>query len=207
MAGPATGDGRPIESIRELRRLVPSIVERINADQALALRAAANPLLALDELGYRLAPSVRLEAERMVRFGKADREQLAVLEKEVFRLAGHVFELDDPKALADVLFIELQLSQPQKSAAEVRLHVWASAPTAPDKRPRTAPVRRVFDDPYAELAGKHPIVGPLLAYRQLDASQPPLAPRALYERIRRGEVRPPVVRLRARLKGEPSPGD
>jgi hypothetical protein len=199
MAGPAAGNERPIESIRELRRLVPSLIERINADQALALRAAANPLLAIEELGVRLAPSVRTEAERRVRFSKAARERLLALEKEVFKHAGHVFELDDPQALERVLFSEMKLP---RSTAQAQAK--AVAPNAPKARAPSVAFAREFVDPYDVLAGSHPIMAPLLEYRRLEASQPKLAPRDLYERIHRGEVRAPVVRLRARLKNEPA---
>jgi hypothetical protein len=193
-----------IDSIRELRRLVPSILERINADQALALRAAANPLLALDELGYRLTPAVRAEAERMVRFPKGARERLSTLEKEIFKHAGGPFELDSPPALERVLFDQLKLTRPDGGAL-------LSAPAGPAQRPiqaasaRGMPVLgRDFVDPLAPLAGRHPIMAPLLEYRRLDASRPKLAPRELYERIRRGDVKLPLVRLRARLKRDPA---
>jgi hypothetical protein len=201
MAGPAAGNERPIESIRELRRLVPSLIQRINADQGLALRAAANPLIAIEELGVRLAPSVRTEAERRVRFSKAARERLLVLEKEVFKHAGYVFELDDPQALERVLYKELKLP---RSTAQAQAQAEAVAPNAPKARAPSVAFAREFVDPYDVLAGSHPIMAPLLEYRRLEASQPKLAPRDLYERIRRGEVRAPVVRLRARLKNEPA---
>ena len=46
---------------------------------------------------------------------------------------------------------------------------------------------------------------PLLEYRRIERSAPRLAPRELYERIRRGEVKMPITRIKARLKRSRTP--
>jgi hypothetical protein len=43
----------------------------------------------------------------------------------------------------------------------------------------------------------------LLEYRQLEASSARLAPRAVYDRIKRGEVDLPITSLKLRLKLPP----
>lgn len=199
--------GQPIDTLRELRRLVPSILKEINADPALALRAAANPLLALEELGYSLTPELRAEAESRVRFPKATRERMATLEKEIFHAAGERFDLRAPAEVERVLFTKLKLPRPQLEQPPTAQR----APAAP--QPETMMARmalaldRGFVDPLGALAGKHPVMQPLLEYRRLDASEPPLAAPAVYERIRRGEVKLPIVRIRGRLKSEAPEGD
>ena len=179
----------PIASMAALRRLVPEILETINADPQLALRAAVNPLLALEELGYELTPKLRVEAERRIRFSSEARQELETLEREIFRHAGESFDLDSAEATQRVLFDKLRLQRPEAMIA------------VPERK---TPVQRSsflrdFKDPLEPLADRHPIMTPLLAYRRLDASEPRLAPRSLYERVRRGEVSLPVTRVRARL--------
>ncbi|MCU0805238.1 MAG: hypothetical protein MUF79_09145 [Burkholderiales bacterium] len=199
--------GQPIDSLRELRRLVPSILKEINADPALALRAAANPLLALEELGYSLTPALSAEAERRVRFPKATRERMAVLEKQVFEAAGEHFDLRAPAEVERVLFTKLELPRPQ--IEPLRAAQRAPAPQQSETLMARLAVSlgREFVDPLGGLAGRHPVMQPLLEYRRLEASEPPLAAPALYERIRRGEVKLPIVRIRGRLKSETAEGD
>ena len=55
------------------------------------------------------------------------------------------------------------------------------------------------------LRGKHPVIAPLLEYRAIQASVPPLASRDLYDRIARGDIKGPTIRVRARLKRGPTP--
>jgi DNA polymerase-1 len=52
---------------------------------------------------------IRLDTERLRRLGEQMAHQLAELEQEIYRLAGHPFNLASPKQLAQVLFEELGL--------------------------------------------------------------------------------------------------
>lgn len=179
----------PIQSIQQLQRLVPSIVKALNADDALMKRALVNPLLALEELGYRLADELRPRVERRVRFKVETAQRLDALADEVFKHAGERLDIDSPAALDRLLFERLKLPR------------GTSAPTA------QAAVKRgeTFIDPLERLRGKHPVLEPLLAYRQLEASVPRLAPPELYERVRRGDVKLPVLRAKARLQRGATP--
>lgn len=199
---------RTIDSLRDLQRLVPAIVKEINADERLALRAAANPLLALEELGYRLTPEVRTEAERRIRFAPQTIERLSQLSEAIYSYADERFDIESPAEIERVLFEKLKL--PRLDAKE------QAPPKAQRKRPVQQPeptlalqpspsyLRRPFVDPLERLRGAHPIMEPLLEYRKLEASEPRLAPRELYERIKRGDVALPVTRLRASLKRGPA---
>jgi len=181
----------PIKTLQELQRLVPTVVKALNADDALMKRALVNPLLALDELGYRLADELRPQVERRVRFKVETAHQLDKLADEVFKHAGERFDIDSPAALDKLLHERLKL--PRGAQAE-------------PARPMQANLRAgSFTDPLERLRGKHPVLEPLLAYRQLDASEPHLAPPELYERVRRGEVKLPVLRAKARLQRGPTP--
>jgi competence ComEA-like helix-hairpin-helix protein len=57
-------------------------------------------------------------------------------------------------------------------------------------------------DPLDVLRDQHAIMEPLLEYRRLEASTPRLAPRPLYEDVRRGRRTLGIVRVRGRLKDD-----
>jgi hypothetical protein len=209
---------RKIRSFQELRRRVPEILQRVNADPALALRAAANPLLALEEMGYDLTREVRAQVERHVRFSRADRERLDALSREIARVSPEPFDPDEPEELERILFQRLKLpplpqrvripAGPAKTTSRkaptpvaARLHPLAP-PVVPPGAPKAA-------DPLEALRGAHAVVPPLLEYRRIQSSQPPLAPREVYERLRRHDgtrVPEPRRRIHARLKSAATPG-
>jgi hypothetical protein len=208
------GQGERIRSLDALRRRVPSIVQRINADPALALRAAANPLLALEELGYQIDPAVQREAALRIRFDQPTIDKLNTLAALVHELAGESFDIDSPTALGRVLFDKLKLPplppSPQRvTVAEGNLSARtaeriARAPGDPIAIP-FKPVGGVRPpDPLEALRGAHPIIEPLLEYRAIQGSEPALASRELYDKIRRGEANAPDLRIRATLKRGPT---
>jgi hypothetical protein len=210
------GRDRKIRSFQDLRRRVPDILERVNADPALALRAAANPLLALEEMGYDLPREVRAEVERHVRFPRADRERLDALSSEISRLAPEPFDPDEPEELERVLFRKLKLpplpqrvpipAGPVKAAPRARAAA-SAVPAHPLARPIVPPGAPKGVDPLEAIRDAHPVVPVLLEYRRIQSTQPPLAPREVYERLRRqgGEdAAGPRLRIRARLKRAPT---
>lgn len=214
-----------IDSIEALQKVVPLIVKAVNDDEAFGLRAAANPLLAAEEMGYQIAPEIQVTAERRVRFSQENAARLGELEKQVYKLAGERFNIDSAQDLDRVLFEKLKLPRPRPPSDEpsdipqqTPPATYASAAgvapretrrrVAPAK-PAKAPPRPVgltqAPDPLEELRGAHPVMQPLLEYRQIDRSAPRLAPRELYDRIRRGEVKMPITRIQARLKRSRTP--
>jgi hypothetical protein len=197
-----------LDSWEQARREVPAILEKINADPALALAAAANPLLALEELGYDLAPNVRKEFADRIRFGAKAFEERTVLRDKIFKHAGHPFDLDAPKELHAVLFNELKIERGKKGDAPPltveQLAVLCAARGVPvtsetKKQPRPHDLLRQFE-------GNHPIVAPLIRYREIESSQPPFASAATYDRVRRGTAKMPKLRLVARLQTAPAAG-
>jgi len=189
-----------IDSIEALQKVVPLIVKAVNDDQAFGLRAAANPLLAAEELGYQIAPEIRQTVERRVRFSQEDAARLGELEAQVFKLAGVQLDIDSPQELDRILFEKLKLPRPTlpQQTSPDSYRKLASAPPAKVGAAQAA-------DPLEELRDAHPIIPPLLEYRRIDRSAPRLAPRELYERIRSGEVKMPITRIQARLKRSRTP--
>ncbi len=200
-----------LDSMDALRRRVPSIVKRVNEDPGLALRAAANPLAVLDALGIELTERLRREVELRVRFRPGEVVRLQELRAEIERRAGESFDPDDMDELERVLFERLKLAEARKAVQPV---VIARAPVAYGRAARpshalvhewAAPGQVRRPDPLEPLRHEHPVMPPLLEYRALQATQPPLAGPDLLERLARGESGGPRMRIRARLKRGPTP--
>lgn len=212
-------EARVISTFEELMEAVPKIIDAANADPALALRFAANPLFLAEELGYTLTDEMRHFAVRRVRFSAEAFERLQQLEGQIWEQAGERFDIDSEEALEHVLFTKLKIPHPKMpEPGEVKQPKRAS----PEKEPGPAgvpssavritapPPARVIGhapivDPLEPLRDAHPIMPPLLEYRQIEASTARLAPRAVYDRIARGDVKLPITRLHLRLKITPKP--
>jgi hypothetical protein len=198
----------PISTIDELRRLGPALIKTINADTALGVRTAANPLLALEELGYTLTPELHRQVEWRIRFSKETAQRLHALTGQIHQLSGQHFNIDSPQALADILFEDMKLRRPRQTiraqaSPEQLPPNLSDLPTEP--LPPQVGWMPKLTDPLEELRGAHPIIEPLLEYRKLEASEPRLAPRELYEQIKRGEVQVPLKRFRVNLPSQPNP--
>lgn len=200
----AGGRRKAVSSWADLQRDVQSIVEQINADPALAVAAAANALLALEELGYEIDPAARPEIEDRLRFRPDDAKRVTRLRSELFRTAGGPF---DPSSDADVRRVladvgvkvgrlpdttrprpTLQIRPPRpKSRAVVRQYA------EPQPEPE-------WEDPLERLRDRHPIVAPLIEYRRLEAAEPRLATPDVYRAVRDGRRPVPIRRLRGVVK-------
>ncbi len=208
--------GEHLTTFAALQRRVPSIVKRVNADPALALRAAANPLLALAEMGYTMTPELEREVALRVRFGQPTIAKLNSLSARIQELAGKKFDVDSRTQLSSVLFEHLKLPPLPPRAQRVVVAEGTLAAQSVS-RPMESVLAHPIDIPYRPvggvappdalevLKGKHAIIAPLLEYRAIQASVPPLAPRELYDRIARGDVKMPTFRLRAKLRRGPTP--
>lgn len=209
--GSRKGADKRLDTIGALRRRVPVIVKRLNDEAALALRAAANPLLVLQEMGIELTDRLAAEVELRLRFRPEQVERLQQLRADIQKRAGEAFDVDDPAQVHRVLFDRLKLSplpppaQPVVIARSQVARVYQSSPRHELDHPWTAPgsVRR--PDPLERLHDTHPVLPPLLEYRALQASQPPLASRELVERLARGDAALPKIRIRARLQRGATP--
>ncbi len=183
----------PIDSWAQLQAQVDSILERLNADTGLALAAAVNPLYALEELGFQIAPHARADIEDRLRFRPRVAVRVRALREEIYRQAGRPFDLDSAEELGRILFDRLGIVPPRASPARLYLRPLVSEPGHRGPTP----------DPLDSLRGAHAIIEPLLEYRRLEASEPRLAPRTLYDDVRRGRRRLGVLRVRGRLKRRP----
>ena len=187
-----------VTSWEEIQARIEPIVAALNADTDLAIAAAANPFLALEELGIHVAPEARPEIEDRLRFSDRDRTRRRNLREAIFKAAGQTFDISDAYALYRVLAHDLSLSPPPDEDG-------CAAPF-PDTHP--LPVQTGAseadeppEDPLAVLEGRHPIVDPLLEYRAIDASVHRMAPQPAYEAIRKGKRETGIRDLRIRFEG------
>jgi hypothetical protein len=194
---------------------MPTIVEAVNADPGLALRASANPLLALEELGYTLSDSLREEAELRARFDLDDAATLTSLRGDIERELGRKVDLGSADAVTRAL-ATVGVKVPAKAVqAAIRENATAAASAdadtdaiatqtskSPTRRGQKAPTPRppVLQPPLPVVApndsrrllpvlrervGDHDVVEPLVQYLELEASRPRLADAETYERLRK----------------------
>ncbi len=192
-----------ITTLHELQRRVPSFVKAINADERLAAGAAANPLLALEELGFSIASELRPKVEWRVRFSLETFNRLESLTENIFQQVGGRFNIDSSSELARVLFDELKLPRPGSGPTQQAVahadSIAGEVATAPLPYYMKKSESKVID-PLEELRGSHPVIEPLLEYRRLEATSPRLATPESYRKIRTGETELPIKRLRFNLQ-------
>jgi hypothetical protein len=186
-----------IDSWEDLQQQIRSILEQINANSNLTLAAAANPLYALEEIGYKINPTARPEIETRLRFDPRTAVQLRQLQTAIFEQVGHPFDLNVPAQLQRVLFDELKISVPGHNSYKND----SKLDTSP-LVPQLSWIPKV-EDPLEVLRGAHPVIEPLLEYRRLESSVPRLAPLSLYQEVRQGKRRLFLESIRGRLKTQP----
>jgi hypothetical protein len=220
-----------IDSVDSLRRRMPRIVAAVNEDPGLAERAAANPILALEELGYVLSDRFRPEAELRARFAAPEAKRVVALRSEVEEHLRAGVDLTSAESIVRALrSIDVQLPETARSTAvetDLAAQPETNAPVRSgeakqgrgrhtDRRRRTRAIPTVPPRPIPEDAavalvpalreaeGKHAVIRPLADYLELEASRPRLATERVYARLRE---RPPDpartdVAIRFRLQRE-----
>ena len=187
---------KKITSFKAFHKLVPEIIEQLAKDDALATRAAVNPLLAFEELGYNLASDVQKKVELILLFPPKTRKHLQKLEKDIHDIAGKEFDINDEKEIGKVLFHELKLTRPQRTLAVITEDIIRQGSELVKGK------RSQWSDPLEDQERAHPIIPPLLAYRKLIAERPGFAPRKLYEQLKTGQHKLPVSKIRINFPGQ-----
>lgn len=187
---------KKIENFKDFHRLIPEFIKEINKDQQLAIRAAVNPLLAFEELGYDLPPEVQKKVGIFIRFRPKDRKRLTELEAEIYKAAGCTFDIDSPREVETVLFKTLKMRKPKGMEKMVALNVIKKGMAIAMKQKKKK-VEEV--DPLQELKEKHAIIAPLLSYRKIQAGSSGFASRSLYEELKAGKKKFPISKMRVRF--------
>jgi len=176
-------ESKQINSLKQLQKMLGGIIKRHEKDERLALAALANPILALEKMGYRLSPELREEIELRTRFGEEKSKQLLALRESVHKAAGKKFDLDSPAELRAVLAETL-------GAREVRVELPPLQFLKKTRKP----------DPLVEHADRHPMMKPLLEYRALESSQPRLASKEMFDKIHSGKKKLPIAITRVKFR-------
>ena len=171
-----------LTSWNEVQRQESKILARLHAEPALTLAALANPLLALEDLGYQIEDNLKQEIEDRLRFPE-NHVQVADLRKKILEMAGKPFALNSAESLHATLSSLLG----KKVASSLTLS-------------DTVPVFAVSGeqnvvDPLECLEDAHPIVKALVQYRRLQATVPPFSTRDVYDDIRQGNRTPLVSNI------------
>lgn len=174
------------------RRVIARIVERINADPALARAAMANPLFAAEEVGYDIDPAVRKEFEDRVRFTGEQVAELHRLRARIRELAGRDVDPDDAADLHALLFRHLDLPRRMET-------VEFDSPASLERLPQMGWAEKT-PDPLEALRGQHELIDALLEYRALEASEPRLASREVFDAVRAGRLGDRVSSATIRLR-------
>jgi hypothetical protein len=180
---------KKLTSWESAQQQIGPIVAALNKNPDLMMAAAANPLLALRELGYEIEPGVEQEFEDRIRFGPHNASKVAKFREQIFKSAGRRFDLDSPEALADLL------SSLVKTQKYPRTFTPAETAAVPLTLQSTRP-----SDPLEHLRNVHPIMEPLLEYRRMQASTPRFATKEFFDEVREKKRSHPLTSLVARLK-------
>lgn len=134
----------PFYMLRALEELCPRLYERLEGAGMKELYykielPLSRTLAKMEITGF------RVDTQALSLYGESLKEQIALLEQEVYALAGKSFNLNSPKQLGAVLFEELELSAPKKN----RTGYTTDAQTL------------------EKLRDEHPIVEKILEYRSL----------------------------------------
>lgn len=183
-----------IKSWEDLQAQVGNILSVIDKNPVLAIAAASNPLYALEEMGYQLDPGMIDNAEDRMRFKTREVVRLEKLRQEVQQLAGRKFQLRSPSELKMVLEDELGLHAYDAHGCPVKF------PTTSYQKAIQGPQP---EDPLKQYEGMHPVIAPLLEFRQLDASVHGFCSIEVYRKIREGKTSlPRTLEIQPRLKSE-----
>ncbi len=162
-----------IKSWEDLQKNVGTITKRLNKDKNLLLAAAANPILALEELGYDITSDIVGFVEDKMRFGTKQVAQLKKLRTEIYKKSGAQFNIRSESELQKTLFEDLEIE-----AFDDR--------GCPISKAIGIPKKGDENDPLKAYETLHPVISPLLSFRELDASIAGFCDAHTYKRIRTG---------------------
>jgi DNA polymerase I-like protein with 3'-5' exonuclease and polymerase domains len=177
------------------------------ADEKLTMRAAVNPVFAMEEIGYEFSDELRASIERRARFRPGVYKRMETLVGDIQKIANRPINPDSAADLDRLLFDEYKLVRPRTTLREQlapAYHSLLATSYATEPLPPQVGQAPAVKDPLEELRDAHPIMKPLLEYRHLDASAPRCATRELYEQVRSGSIKLPITKLTVVIQPHPA---
>lgn len=193
-----------INSLKELQALMPDIVPEVNSNPSLALAAAANPLLALEHLGYKLSEQAIQEIGPYARFGPDGLKRLAELERQWSSQVGNQPLPVEKEAIRKFLSDTLKTIPDKKKSAKpgpVKTSDPKQIDTALDlifsrKRFRPEEEKKTDDS----LASLHPALTIIRAYQKILSQRPAFASDEQFQKLLSGKSRSLATSVEFRLK-------
>jgi DNA polymerase I-like protein with 3'-5' exonuclease and polymerase domains len=166
--------GKNIHSWEDLQKNVTKIAATLNKDQNLLLAAASNPIFALEELGYKIDPGIIAQVEDKMRFTTKQVVQLSKLRKSIYTKAGKDFHIRSQSELNKVLFEDLSIEAYDAKGCLL---------------PKEAIMRqkREGQSTLSLYKNLHPIIEPLLAFEEINASVSGFCDAYTSQKIRSGK--------------------
>ncbi|QCK15778.1 hypothetical protein [Mangrovivirga cuniculi] len=185
-----------IKSLKELQVMMPELVKKYGNDQKIVLGALANPILALEELGYSISAKAKTEIEERIKYGPEGKKEFEKIEKKIQKTAGKSIDPNSNKDLSKYfekkLGDEFKLNKKKvKTADLIRL---INKP--PDKRAILIKNR----DPLEKYKKADDLIPLLIEYREMKASVPELAPKPLYKKITAGKMKSGISFSKMKIK-------
>ncbi len=197
-----------ISSLKELQLQMPRILGQHGKDPSLTLLAFANPLLALEKVGYSFTPEAKEEITAHVRFGKTGAAAMQLLKEQIFAAAGKPFDLRDAAALQQNLSAILSRDDAKIDKPKARAASGPGKLALPQaeidlilgsvKKPVKVEGGKV-NDPLEAYRSKHAVIAPLLEYRKLEATHPQLAEKSVAEAVVRQKDKFPLRNISFRM--------
>ncbi|PHN00933.1 hypothetical protein [Flavilitoribacter nigricans] len=195
-----------IESLKELQLLMPRIVNQVNGNPQLALAATANPILALEYLGYSFTPKARKEIESYGRFGPDGLQQLAEVEKHWKQLFGSE-PIPASKEMAKKMFAQLakgtdprktksrKMSSKSKSTRSITLETALDLIYSKIKDIETEEKNKI-----ESLEQIHEALPLLYQYQKILSQRTAFARKEKFEQLLKSEQKTPLSAVKFRLK-------
>jgi hypothetical protein len=186
-----------ISSVHDMQMLMPRLLEKYGNDTELAFIALANPLAALEKIGYTITDEAKVELENYARFGKQGAGRYNELTEKIFSLTGQTFNLRDDAETASV-FEKLVNNNAKTSATAAKK---ASTTSNISDLILSAPqlVNDKWTDKLEDAKDLHPAIPALIELRKLEGSVPRFADAATLEIIQQKKQSTPLTNITFRL--------
>lgn len=190
---------KTISTLRELQLKMPAIIKQHGDNTKIARAAIINPILALEEIGYKLSPSLKNELDYYIRFGPVRKKKLMALEKEIYAGVGKKFDLKDENAVKK--YVHPLIAKKGKVKFQLPKTEYSFTIKATTGKAKFSQKK---SDPYEIYKDAHPVIAPLLEFRKIESSVARLGSAELFKKALKGNVTDKVKinSVRFRLKNK-----
>lgn len=179
---------KKIETLNELQKLVPRLIEEHGKNKQLMKAALSNPILALEEIGYILSPKVKQEVEERARFNSEQQKKRIEITEKVNKIVGKKIDLSSKTSVTNALkyaFPKKTISVGKKTI-ETNAIIKAATTTRELQIFQSlwqASQNKVKKDPLSEFKATHELVPLLLEYRKIEALSPQFATKKTFTSV------------------------